>query len=152
MFPSALKQSPGVTHLPWLMLTLLILLAKMAVFVSVSITWSLCRTTSPWEESPCFRVMALVSLYQNYPTLRDRGQGERAPTSTAEPQLRAQGNTWHKVTTLSLCHPPSQLDVLPVPFTLSPEGLEGGRDEPLVPSACCPHSARAAQTSCHSGC
>lgn len=55
-----LRQGPGVTHLPWLMLTLLILLARMAVFVNVSITWSLCRTTSPWEESPCFRIMALV--------------------------------------------------------------------------------------------
>lgn len=71
-----LKQGPGATHLPWLMLTLLILLARMAVFVSVSITWSLCRTTSPWEESPCFRIVALVSLYQNYPAVRDRGQGQ----------------------------------------------------------------------------
>lgn len=36
--------------LPWLMLTLLTLSACMAVFVSVSITWSLWSTTSPWEE------------------------------------------------------------------------------------------------------
>lgn len=71
-----LRQGPGVTHLPWLMLTLLILLARMAVFVSVSITWSLCRTTSPWEENPRFRIMALVSLHQNYPAVRDRGQGQ----------------------------------------------------------------------------
>lgn len=40
------KQLPGLglhgfTHLPWLMLMLLTLSARMAVFVSVSITWSL---------------------------------------------------------------------------------------------------------------
>ena len=38
-------------HLPWLMLMLLILSAQMAILVMVSMTWSLCRITSPCEET-----------------------------------------------------------------------------------------------------
>lgn len=38
-------------HLPWLMLMLLILSAQMAILVRVSMTWSLCRITSPCEET-----------------------------------------------------------------------------------------------------
>lgn len=41
----------SASHLPWLMLMLLILSAQMASLVRVSITWSLCRTTSPCEET-----------------------------------------------------------------------------------------------------
>lgn len=38
-------------HLPWLMLMLFILSAQIAILVKVSITWSLCRTTSPCEDT-----------------------------------------------------------------------------------------------------
>lgn len=41
--------SPYVPHLPWLMFILFTRSALRAVLVSVSITWSLCSTTSPWE-------------------------------------------------------------------------------------------------------
>jgi len=54
------REGLGFTHLPWLMLTLLTLSACMAVFVRVSITWSLWSTTSPWEGKRWwFMVMAL---------------------------------------------------------------------------------------------
>lgn len=57
----------GFTHLPWLMLTLLTLSACMAVFVSVSITWSLWSTTSPWEgkETMVCDHGFTVSVHQN---------------------------------------------------------------------------------------
>lgn len=40
---------PSLPHLPWLMLMLSTQSALRAVLVSVSITWSLCSTTSPFQ-------------------------------------------------------------------------------------------------------
>lgn len=48
------------THLPWLMLMLLILSAQMAILVKVSITWSLCRITSPCRQ--CRRTTTTTTL------------------------------------------------------------------------------------------
>lgn len=60
---------PCPPHLPWLMLILFTRSALRAVLVSVSITWSLCSTTSPWEAQARGEGQALPRAREPSPTL-----------------------------------------------------------------------------------